>query len=150
MFGNGKKYQDPKSINRLISDVEKMKFDGSLNKKPEIKIGGEKVKLNMSVIDEMSETTYQGQSFVGLNGVQKEQTFGLLDVDEVKEIELEKGRDLKRVVSSNREDGSKGGWVQSNKFSFNIKTPQIQLGDPKINLVGKIAVNQKPKEDQVY
>ena len=58
MFGNGKKYQDPKSINRLISDVEKMKFDGSLNKKPEIKIGGEKVKLNMSVIDEMSETTY--------------------------------------------------------------------------------------------
>jgi hypothetical protein len=60
MFGNGKKYQDPKSINRLITDVEKMKFDGNLNKKPEIKIGGEKVKLNMSIIDEMSETTYQG------------------------------------------------------------------------------------------
>jgi hypothetical protein len=58
MFGNGKKNQDPKSINRLLSDVEKMKFDVSQNKKPEIKIGGEKVRLNMSIIDEISETTY--------------------------------------------------------------------------------------------
>jgi hypothetical protein len=46
-----------------------------------------------------------------LNGAQKEHTFGLMDLDEAKEVEIDKGRDWKRFVSSNREESSKGGFV---------------------------------------
>ncbi len=71
MFGNNKKVSDPKSINTLVGEVEKMKFDQVVQKRPEVKIGGEKVKLNLSVIEETSENTYNGQSLMNINGISR-------------------------------------------------------------------------------